>query len=143
MKFIFENGRIDYNFKIDKNSTGAEIRNFLVDAQNLFGTVNELMDNFSYRYDASKLLEEEIEEILKEEASNKPFKSRKLFIDRNKKVSTFSGIVASLNEAKKETLDNRFMYNRFKSIMDELKSAINVATRILYWDSVDMKNQDS
>lgn len=144
MQFNFDGKVISYDFRLNKEATGHEVRDFLVDAQNLFGTVNELSDMYAYRYELSKLTEEEIEETLKDEVSKTPFvtKGRKIVVDRNKKVTTFSGSSLTLNQAKKETVDNKYLYQRFKSILDELKSAINVSTRILYWDSVDMKNSD-
>ena len=93
------------------NGTGVEIRNHLIELQNIFGNVNQLADGAQYQVDLIKVRLDEVEDLVDEELQKKyPVrKTRNKKVGRNKiEVITSDGEVLTLLDVKKEHALARF-----------------------------------
>lgn len=137
---------IGYDLTLEPAAVGAEVRNHLVDLQNIYGLFSAYLDEAAYNLALAKLLVEEVDtlatEIIEDSLSKMPIqrKSPKKYNKLNMRVQTKNGNEVTLLEAKRSVVDLKKIYDQADSKLKELDRAINTSRSLLAWDRMEYGN---
>ena len=133
-----------YNFNIDTDKSGVEIRNHLIKLQTHLPNFNVLYANALLEEDNAKAILNEVEHLAEDAARNdnafrKGASEKKIGL-MTKRVKISSGHDLTIPEARK--MFNEAKHNSIvaKLNLEELKTAIQTYRSVLTWDRVEFEN---
>lgn len=137
------NNSVELDFTLSPDKMGADVREHMINLQNVYGYVSSIADIASYKVESIKLKIEEIDAEVESELMHKyPMKQKSKFSKKeiNETEIVIEGEVFTLKDLKRNLNLAKKNYNEAKSKLKELELAINTAKSALAWDREEFKN---
>ena len=141
-----EGRTIGYDLKLSPEAFGAEVREHLVQLQNIYGLFSAELDDVAYELNVIKLDLEEAEALVNdyiEDYISKMPLQRKNIKKPNKlniEVNLRDGRKTTVLKIKSDLIDIKKLHDNCDSKLKELDRAINTSRSLLAWDRMEYGN---
>lgn len=140
MQFTFDmNGVVTYDFKVNTSASGSELRETLLELQNMNGSVNNAVDVLSYQMDRAKLIMELVDDQVKDVSNGSLSRKKTVSSMFNIEIGTSYGKYSPL-KAREEYIVAKAKYNAAKLALSALNNAIDTVRSALSWDRAEFLN---